>query len=428
MNLKASIYTILILCITQFAFTMPADPDMTRPIMNGWREIFVRQWGDEFAHGYETLDGYTIIRRGKGDEWCYARLDDGGRLLPSSFIVGKDDPSIYEIEKHIRPSRVEAMPRPGQGTALPLQRAGEVKYEGDCHVLALFIDFPDQPHIFPVDDFQQLLFSLDPENPRSMADYFNEVSYGKFHIIGDAVGWYTAKNERAYYGANKDSGSDDFKKVEELVIEAVTAADPYIDFSKYDNDNDGEVDAVNIFHSGKGEESGGSEDDIWAHMRSIGSFKTDDSVKVSSYTIQPELYYDDMTAIGIYCHEFGHVLGLPDLYDSDDSSSGIGYFGLMGYGGNNTAFGKKMDCPAHFCAWSKEYLGWADVSEITSSGEYMLEPAERDALCYKIKGELTHTEYFLVENRQKIGFDLGLPGERGGILIWDIGYSCSTGS
>jgi immune inhibitor A len=431
MKLNSIIYTILFLCITQFAFSIPADPDMTQTILSGGKEILIRQWGDEFAHGFETLDGYTIVSIGKMDEWSYAIHDDDGRLIPSLFVVGIDEPSLFKIEKHLRPKtdnnrklRNSMLEKKAQSL-----KENEVRYEGDWHVLTIFIDFPDQPHIYSTEEFQQLLFSFDPVNPRSMADYYKEVSYGKFHIIGDAIGWYTAKNEKAYYGENTVNNFDDFDKVRELVIEAVTAADPYIDFSLYDNDKDGEVDAVNIYHSGRGEESGGVENDIWAHMNLISSSQTTaDGCTISTYTIQPELYYDDITSIGILCHEFGHALGLPDLYDSDQSSSGIGSFGLMGYGGSNTYFGKKMDCPAHFCPWSKEFLGWTDISLITSTDKFMLMPAEEDSLVYKIKGELPDDGYFLIENRQKMGFDRGLPGENGGVLIWHIGgcYFTST--
>jgi len=197
------------------------------------------------------------------------------------------------------------------------------------------------------------------------------------------------------------------------------AADAQLDYSQYDNDGDGVVDNVVIVHSGKAEENG-EPDDIWSHRGYIMSLSLD-GVSFFNYTMQPEIsYFGDMVTIGVFCHEFGHVLGLVDLYDGDSTSFAIGCYDVMSYGMVLSAFGKEGDCPAHFCAWSKIKLGWLDEVMISQPGTYQLLPVEEYPACYKVSTGLSSTEYFLVENRQKILFDQSLPCDSGGILICHV--------
>ncbi|MBU1628207.1 M6 family metalloprotease domain-containing protein [bacterium] len=414
-----------ILMITALAFGIPANPKiiMTKNI-NG-EKVQVRQWGDEFAHGFETLDGFSIVKSRVDNIWYYAALDDDGKLVTSSYIVGKDDPVSCNIQKHLRISgdyldHINKLKKQRR-----INTAGKKTEQSlrENNVLAIFIEYPDLPFTYNVDNFQQLLFSRNPEEPRSAADYYNEVSYGKYRMMGKAVGWYRAKNNCAYYGADDAYGSDNYDRVAELVQEAVEAADPDVDFSEYDNDKDGIVDSVNIFYSGTTDGVGGDNEGIWPHMYYIWA-STNDGVTVMLYCIQPELWENEITTIGIFAHEYGHILGLPDLYDYDGSSSGVGIFDIMCYGSYGNAYGRNGDCPTHFSAWCKNQLSWLPFNEITLPGSQELSPIELNEECYMTKGmiESYYPEYFLIENRQKVGFDKSLPGE-GGILIWHIDES-----
>jgi immune inhibitor A len=410
---------ISILLFPVIVLGIPADPNDTKTVINGGKEISIRLFGDEFAHGHETIDGYTVVYDKHKALWCYAKLDDTGRLVPTDLIAGKDDPISNNIKKHLRFSK-EFIKRIRTEMSHDLNRYNKKRnnaVEGKYNELAIFIDFPDQPHTYDTTDFKEMLFSESTDDPRSFSDYYKEVSNGKLQIKGDVTGWYTAKNNKAYYGEDENGNIDIY--LTELIREALKLADADIDFSKYDNNKSGYI-SVNIFHSGPGEEENGtSEDEIWSQSRGISPI-TLDGVEIDSFTIQPEIDHEVMSSIGVFCHEYGHQLGLPDLYDYDYSSYGVGAFCLMAYGADNSFFGKRLDCPAHPCAWAKYQLGWIDLIDMTSSGNYSLEPVEQSQKSLIIKGSLPSNEFFLVENRQKIGFDRGLPGNEGGILIWHV--------
>jgi len=154
-----------------------------------------------------------------------------------------------------------------------------------------------------------------------------------------------------YYGATEARWA-------EFARDAILAADADIDFSQYDADGDGTVDAVAIIHQGRGKEESGKATDIWSHQSSLSGAGlgalTLDGVTVDTYIIMPEVQGagGDITTIGVLAHEYGHALGLPDLYDVDYSSAGIGDWGLMG-GGAWLQVSRAGDSPAHMVAGSK---------------------------------------------------------------------------
>jgi M6 family metalloprotease-like protein len=259
-----------------------------------------------------------------------------------------------------------------------------------------------------------------------MNDYYKEVSYGVFSVSSGpsgVSGWHTASAGHDYYGQNDSMGYDMYPA--QLVKEAVLAADAAgFDFSQYDNDGDGKVDVVNIVHQGPGEEESGNANDIWSHSWSLSSAGVGsvsvDGVTVNDYVIQPERWSGGgMITIGVFAHEFGHAMGLPDLYDTDNSSGGIGDWGIMASGSYNQTT-NSGDTPAHMSAWCKYYLGW--VTPTSVSGTLTDEPIDQAATTADVyqllSGTKTSGEYFLVENRQKSGFDYGLQGD--GLLIWHI--------
>ena len=411
-----TIWAVFLLSSIGLIWGAPVNPNVTYTLQIDDKDIEVRQWGDEFACGYETLDGYTIIK--KDDVWFYAKRDENGMLLPSNFAVGVDNPAESGINKYIRPSLdyIKKMREKIRGKDGMFSQTKDARFEGDWNVLTILMEFPDQLHTYSMEEMHELVYSINPEEPRSFADYYREVSNGKFRIFGDTTGWYMTENNRSYYGANS-AGWD--ANLDEFIEEAIKAADPDVDFSKYDNDSDGFVDAVNFFHAGMGEQFGGDSNDLMTHM-GRQYMETDDGVDIIKYTMDSELLFRDMAPVGVLCHEYGHTLDLPDLYDYDYSSSGIGDYGLMGYGLYNSAYGKMGDCPAHLSPWSKKELAWLEPIEIQLPGNYALSSVYDSFDCFMIRGKLPVSEYFLVEYREREGFDAGLPGREGGILVWHI--------
>ncbi len=400
-------------------------------------KINARQWGDEWMHGWRTADGYSIVFNETSRNWVFAIHNNEGDLGPSTAIVGR----------HAPPAGVKPFLRPAQGSpsrmmgierkSAPVKRAAPTT--GTNKLAVLMVNFSDTTVTYGTSDFESLLFD---SGNYSLKDYYEEVSYGKFSVSSGSngvTGWYTASNIHDYYGENDMFGYDKYPGT--LVNEAVQAADSTVDFSQYDMDGDCYVDVVAIIHQGTGEEAGGPTTDIWSHRWDLnsagffgdgtGEYTTNDTascgtVKVNDYIIMPEILWGGQSTIGVFAHEYAHSLALPDLYDIDGTSQGIGYWGLMAAGAW-TFETLPGDRPSHLCAWSKYFLGW--VSPTVVEGTLLSESIDAAAFnndVYQILSGSPDTggEYFLIENRQKVGFDSGLPGE--GLAIWHIDESKAT--
>lgn len=124
-----------------------------------------------------------------------------------------------------------------------------------------------------------------------------------------------------------------------------------------------------------------------------------------------------MICQGVIAHETGHFLGLPDLYDTDGSSSGLGAWCLMSY---SWGFDSSGYHPPHFSAWCKVQLGWVSPTRLTSAGTYSAPAVEFSPTIFRVDNGFPNQEYLLVENRQSTGFESDFPGRQGGLLIWHI--------
>lgn len=441
-GLILSVACLSALVFYRIGYCVPALPSVQQIEQPDGYRFAARLWGDEKAHGWETVDGYTIEKNPASNYWYYAQEQTGGVQLQSADIVG-DDSAPAGLDKHLRPA-ASTNPRNfsssatihqsgGSGVVLQSGAVQRSPVSGTRPIPVMMINFNDTATTYDPADFQSVLFGT---GSNSMKDYYEEVSYGAFSVApGSAgvAGWYTAAKTHAYYGENDAYGYD--KHPAELVIETVTAADAAVDFSDYDSDGDCYVDAVVIIHQGSGEEAGGADSDIWSHQWDLASaayfhdgtgvYTTNDhaacgDIKIKDYVIQPEKLYSGIQTVGVFAHEYGHVLGLPDLYDVDYSSSGIGYWGLMSSG----AWGyvsRLGDSPAHLSAWSKYMLGWVNpVTVTTRLANETIDPAAANADVYRFfpDNQTNSQEYYLIENRQRIGFDAGLPGS--GLAIWHI--------
>lgn len=286
--------------------------------------------------------------------------------------------------------------------------------------IVILVDFDDNLHTRNVGEFDTLLFSKGFILPTgSMRDFYWENSYQGFEVIGDVVGWYRMPQSYVYYTCTVgENGFGTYPyNVQKLVEDAVSAADPYVDFADYDRDGNGFVDAIFVVHAGPGAEETGNDCHIWSHRWVTNGYVYADGVKVYDYSMEPERRAGGaLVDIGVFCHEFGHVLGLPDLYDTDYSSSGLGRWSLMAGGSWNNS-GRT---PAHFDAWSKYKLGFLSVDRLISNQANVEIPqVETSPVAYRLwtSGGLG-VQYFLVENRQRTGFDTYIPGE--GLLIYHV--------
>lgn len=261
---------------------------------------------------------------------------------------------------------------------------------------------------------QTILFGANPT--RNMTDYYKEVSYGQTVVIGTVYGPYTLPQTNAYYTGGSYGMGTYPNNAQKFVEDAVAAADPFVDFSQFDANGNGAVDGLFVIHSGPGAEQTGNGNDIWSHAWTFSSLPRDGKT-LHNYAIQPEQQGASAIQIGVFCHEAGHSLfSLPDLYDTDYSSSGLGVWELMS--GGNYLNGSRT--PAHMSAWCKKEVGWLSPVDLTANQTGVSFPTiQYNPVAYRLwTGGAAGSQYFLVENRFRRGFDTFLPA--GGLFIWHI--------
>jgi immune inhibitor A len=317
-------------------------------------------------------------------------------------------------------------------------------------VLVLFVDFTTTPpgalttRLDLGAYFDPLLFGTVYDPPeydgianhptdRTLVNYYHDVSYGAVHVTTDnlpsAMGWKPSGHPYDYYckaDGIHDNGFGPFpQNAQGLVIDAVHAADAAVDFSQYAVN--GEVPNLFVVFAGTGAEWSGAADIIWSHSWDLteGTGSAGiiaDGVRINNYAMMPEVG-GDLTGfsgtvsgpfpptVGVYAHEYGHVLGLPDQYDYGYESEGTGMYSLMAGGSWNRYPNERIlsgNSPAQLDAWSKYRLGFVTPTTITTSTPVTLPDAETHPVVYKmVVPNSGGKEYFLFENRQQIGWDLG---------------------
>lgn len=272
----------------------------------------------------------------------------------------------------------------------------------------------------------------------SVKDAYTELSYGLVTLNSTVVAWVTLPQTMAYYaGANNGQAPNPPppppanptgypNNTQKMVEDALALVDPLVDFGQFDTDKDGYIDAIDIIHSGYGAEQGGAPaNSIWSVKWSLPNdwVSADNNangvkVKVNNFHTEPALWGtigNSILHIGVICHETGHFFGLPDLYDTDGSSDGIGSWCMMA---NSWGFNGDQLNPPHFSAWCKVFLGWVSTTNLATPGTYFIGQSETNDQIYKVNWGYPPGEYLLIENRQPTGFDKNIP--RGGLAIWHI--------
>lgn len=445
-------------------FATPADAKPARQgiimsVQPDGSELPIRMQGDEFAHRVFSEDGYLLTENADG-YMTYAVTDASGaivsskvRALPISkrtsaekaFLSSVDKESIVALASDIdikqRASFRSKAAKPG------MQRA--VNSQG---VDLLFSDFPttgSPKALVILVEYEDVAFSMEDEECHdfytrlvkeegfsdygatgSCLDYFTENSKGLFTPEFDVYGPVTLSHKRSYYGGNDAYGND--LRPENMVIDACKALDDQIDFTQYDNDGDGIVDNVFVFYAGYGEADGGGSNTVWPHSYNItysGKRIKVDGVLLDRYacTCEMDFSYKRPDGIGTFVHEFSHVMGLPDLYATQYTSSFTpGTWSVLDYGPYNN----QGRTPPAYSIHERYAVGWMEPKTITEAGEYDITLApinENDGYrfpTYDAEGKVKPNEFILIEAREKEGWDKYIPGE--GMLVWRIDYDKDT--
>ncbi|OGR41883.1 MAG: hypothetical protein A2X35_11270 [Elusimicrobia bacterium GWA2_61_42] len=441
------------------AGAVPANPRPRAAAQPDGTKITIALKGDEYHHWNEDAAGYTVLKDKATRNWVYAEKDPSGALRPGLHKVGAADPEKLGFTKRLlderkvkagaarrvktetarrakasasSPSRVSSSQATVSGLAASPAAVRTPILTGTMRNLVILAKFSNQGTVYTQPQFNSLFndagYSFDGA-AGSVKDYYTQVSYGQLTVQSGVSAWVNLPQTAAYYGANDVDGWD--LRPKQMVIDAINALDASgFDFSAYDGNADGEVDGLTIIHSGRAEEWDTNDPDyIWSHQWELDAPLVKDGVSMQMYHTEAEMRGWDgdpaaITRIGVIAHETGHFLGLPDLYDTDGGSSGLGQFCLMSGGSWNGNYGSS---PAHFSAWPKKYLGWATATRLTTIGTKPLSRIEDNAAALYLLQDSAFPadEYFLVENRQGYGFDSQLPGSSRGILIWHVDESRS---
>lgn len=329
---------------------------------------------------------------------------------------------------------IEPQNRPGfndgliiPGTELPLgtplrtvrrQAASRAPLRGAVNVIVVLVDFVDAPMTRSADQFRDLFFSTGKIPTGSVREYFAEVSDNLVDLTGQVVGPYRLPRSLATYAGGGSGIDNPEPNARTMARDAAQLANADVDFGPFDNDGNGFVDAFIVVHAGPGGEETGNGNHIWSHkwVFAGGAFNADNT-KIFAYLTVPE-----DCRIGVCAHELGHlVFGWPDLYDTDESSEGLGSWCLMAGGSWNAA----GDIPAHPSAWCKAGQDWVKVENRTTSASLTVPDVKKSKTVYRLwKNGDESNEYFLMEHRRQTGYDRKLPGE--GLLVYHIDDDVET--
>jgi M6 family metalloprotease-like protein len=421
---------LLLLFITTLIFAVPANPDPAVVTYPDGRTLTVYLRGDENLSWHESADGKALVKTGS-ETFDYALQNTQGKLI-SSGVRAHDIADREDTEKdfvstlptvRLKPETLKSIPAAkssGAPSAFPFEQTNFPTL-GEQNFLVILVEFSDKAFTHRPEDFDSLMNGKNYTYNGafgSVSQYYRDGSFERFKPHFDIAGPVRLDSSWAYYGKGNNEVN-----IQEFVYEAVTKADSLVDFSQYDNNSDGFVDNIYFIYAGYGQcFSGADENTIWPHRWAyIDGTLIVDGKRVYDYSTSMEFYGvsgTTRTSIGVIAHEFGHVCGLPDYYDTDYEGSGgdcggLGAWDLMA-GGSWNDNGKR---PPMFNGSSRVYLRWAEPGVLDGTEFVTLNPANtHNEVRYFTPP--TPGEYFMLENRQRTGWDAAIPGH--GLLIFHI--------
>lgn len=421
------------------ALAVPAKPGLMR-FDNGGSPIEVYLHGDEHSHYYTTSDGYMLLR-GDDEVFRYA-VPEGDVLKPSAMKASM--PAARTADEEILLAsfpknkaldifrNTSDAHRSRRKPARVAEESGLCTFptKGSPRCLALLVEFQDVKFTLP-NPGQLFSDMLNRENfteygaTGSVHDYLAASSNGQFTPQFDVYGPVTLPYNMSYYGGNDPKTGDDARPYE-MVPHAVELLKDQIDFSVYDNDNDGVVDNIYIFYAGYGEADGGPANSVWPHSWNIhddlGMDIYMNGKLINHYATNNELANgqgSNLAGIGVFCHEFSHVLGLPDLYSTIYTSTFTpGAWSLMDYGSYNN----DAHTPPTHTGYERYCLGWVEPKLLSDPENVTMYPVSQIGAfddVYMIKTP-KNQEYYILENRQQRAWDEYVPGH--GMLVWHIDF------
>lgn len=445
------ISAVLSLCAAM-TFAIPAKKSWKVVSQSDGTTIKVSQAGDEHLHYYITEDNVPIYKAAD-NRYCYLTIENGklhnsGVLAHESAARSAKELQVMNTIHDLAPiacqmaaKKRSAAKRCVRPDRLPSKDDISV-FKGSKKALVILAAFSDKS--FSKGDDAIVKFYDEVLNQEgysqngaagSVHDYFKDMSRGEFDLTFDIVGPVKVSKSATYYGGPSPimGGTD---HIGEFITEAIKKADEKcdIDWKKYDWDDDGEVEQVFVLYAGYGQATGGPTGTIWPNAWTLdealqnsdgnGGFSID-GVFINQYACSNELYLDSGTVpmgLGVFCHEFSHCMGLPDMYDTNyGSTPTMGDWDLLAGGSYNGPQGIGW-CPAGWTSYERAYAGWLELTELKAGDiiKGMTSLEEADGKAYVIYNDNHKDEYYLLENHKGMGWDKYTP--ENGLLIIHVDY------
>ena len=433
-------------------FAIPAKKSWKVVSQSDGTTIRVSQAGDEHLHYYITEDNVPLYKVAD-NRYCYLTIENG--KLHNSGVLAHESAArsakelqvmntihdLAPIARQMAAKKRSAAKRCGRPDRLPSKDDISV-FKGSKKALVILAAFSDKS--FSKGDDAIVKFYDEVLNQEgysqngaagSVHDYFKDMSRGEFDLTFDIVGPVKVSKSATYYGGPSPimGGAD---HIGEFITEAIKKADENcdIDWKKYDWDDDGEVEQVFVLYAGYGQATGGPTGTIWPNAWTLdealqnsdgnGGFSID-GVFINQYACSNELYLDSGTVpmgLGVFCHEFSHCMGLPDMYDTNyGSTPTMGDWDLLAGGSYNGPQGIGW-CPAGWTSYERAYAGWLELTELKAGDiiKGMTSLEEADGKAYVIYNDNHKDEYYLLENHKGMGWDKYTP--ENGLLIIHVDY------
>lgn len=445
------ISAVLSLCAAM-TFAIPAKKSWKVVSQSDGTTIRVSLAGDEHLHYYITEDNVPLYKAAD-NRYCYLTIENG--KLHNSGVLAHESAArsakelqvmntihdLAPIARQMAAKKRSAAKRCGRPDRLPSKDDISV-FKGSKKALVILAAFSDKS--FSKGDDAIVKFYGEVLNQEgysqngaagSVHDYFKDMSRGEFDLTFDIVGPVKVSKSATYYGGPSPimGGAD---HIGEFITEAIKKADEKcdIDWKKYDWDDDGEVEQVFVLYAGYGQATGGPTGTIWPNAWTLdealqnndgnGGFSID-GVFINQYACSNELYLDSGTVpmgLGVFCHEFSHCMGLPDMYDTNyGSTPTMGDWDLLAGGSYNGPQGIGW-CPAGWTSYERAYAGWLELTELKAGDiiKDMTSLEEADGKAYVIYNDNHKDEYYLLENHKGMGWDKYTP--ENGLLIIHVDY------
>lgn len=461
------IFSLLVVCFVQTTFAIPAYPKPLKVKQADGSWLTIQMRGDEHGHYVLTSDGIPLVFNARQKNYEYADWKDGKvqasgiKAVEASertakvkaFVESQDKSAILESFKRARLQQLQQTLSSRRNASLKAgsnpqkEKLNNFPTIGEVHSLVILVQFADTKFSTVGSDAHQFFnnmlnepgFTYSNGANGSARDFYLNSSNGRFQPQFDVIGPVTLPEKYSYYGANQGSSVDNPARLEQFVREACTLADPLVDFSQYDHNQDGYIDNIYFFYAGKGEADSGDGNAIWPHSAYYSDMAKDaglsetslklDGIEVGNYTCSNEINGTLITpqpaGIGTFVHEFGHVLGLADHYDVNYGMTTFapGSFDTMA----QASYNNNGNTPAAFSAYERACLGWLDLTVLKNGVDSLnvLPDLNDSNKAYVVPvGGTNDEEYFIMENRQQKGWDAFIPGH--GMLLWHIDYDAKA--